>query len=150
MSKSPLSPGEFRDVDVPGGDLKASLMPLPYKEPSATLFQLWVLLLRPRNALLVRRIWVLVRVITKKCQLEQPLRYLSEGAVLVSAVHKRLHASLKHELKMLGALFAQDPRPYPYDVGVDGQIKSQDFDGRIDILPVSDPNIFLVCHKGLF
>jgi hypothetical protein len=72
---------------------------------------------------------------------------LERGSRIVSAVHKRLHASLKHELKMLGALFAQDPRPYPYDVGVDGQIKSQDFDGRIDILPVSDPNIFSMSQR---
>jgi hypothetical protein len=72
---------------------------------------------------------------------------LERGSRIVSAVHKRLHASLKHELKMLGALFAQDPRPYPYDTGVEGQIKSQDFDGRIDILPVSDPNIFSMSQR---
>ena len=72
---------------------------------------------------------------------------LERGAKIISAVHKRLHASLKLELKMIARLFSEDPTPYPYSVGTDQQIKQQDFDARIDILPVSDPNIFSMSQR---
>ena len=144
--QNPLSPGEFRDVDVPGGDLKASLMPLPYKEPSATLFQLMGFVVEAAQRF-IGTTDMGVGQGNQEMPVGTTIALLERGSRIVSAVHKRLHASLKHELKMLGALFAQDPRPYPYDVGVDGQIKSQDFDGRIDILPVSDPNIFSMSQR---
>ncbi len=69
------------------------------------------------------------------------------GSRIVSVVHKRLHASMKSELRMLARLFAEDPTPYPYNVGMDGMIKMQDFDNRVDILPVSDPNIFSMSQR---
>ena len=72
---------------------------------------------------------------------------LEKGAKIVSAVHKRLHASMKNELRLLGSLFGEDPTPYPYEVGADNQIKAQDFDNRVDILPVSDPNIFSMSQR---
>ena len=144
--QSPLNPGEFRDVDVPGGDLKASLMPLPYKEPSGTLFQLMGFVVDA-----AQRFIGTTDMGVGQGNAEMPvgttIALLERGSRIVSAVHKRLHASLKQELKMLGALFAQDPRPYPYNAGADAQIKSQDFDGRIDILPVSDPNIFSMSQR---
>jgi len=145
--QNPLSPGEFRDVDVPGGDLKASLMPLPYKEPSATLFQLMGFVVDAAQRFIGTTDMGVGNGGNQEMPVGTTIALLERGSRIVSAVHKRLHASLKHELKMLGELFAQDPRPYPYDVGVEGQIKSQDFDGRIDILPVSDPNIFSMSQR---
>lgn len=144
--QSPLNPGEFRDVDVPGGDLKASLMPLPYKEPSGTLFQLMGFVVDAAQRF-IGTTDMGVGQGNQEMPVGTTIALLERGSRIVSAVHKRLHASLKQELKMLGGLFAQDPRPYPYDTGVDGQIKSQDFDGRIDILPVSDPNIFSMSQR---
>ena len=145
--QNPLSPGEFRDVDVPGGDLKASLMPLPYKEPSATLFQLMGFVVEAAQRFIGTTDMGVGNGGNQEMPVGTTIALLERGSRIVSAVHKRLHGSLKRELKMLGVLFAQDPRPYPYDTGVDGQIKSQDFDGRIDILPISDPNIFSMSQR---
>ena len=144
--QSPLNPGEFRDVDVPGGDLKASLMPLPYKEPSGTLFQLMGFVVDAAQRF-IGTTDMGVGQGNQEMPVGTTIALLERGSRIVSAVHKRLHASLKQELKMLGALFAQDPRPYPYNAGADAQIKAQDFDGRIDILPVSDPNIFSMSQR---
>jgi len=144
--QSPLNPGEFRDVDVPGGDLKASLMPLPYKEPSGTLFQLMGFVVDAAQRF-IGTTDMGVGQGNQEMPVGTTIALLERGSRIVSAVHKRLHASLKQELKMLGALFAEDPRPYPYNAGADAQIKSSDFDGRIDILPVSDPNIFSMSQR---
>ncbi len=143
---TPLQPGEFRDVDVPGGDLKASLMPLPYKEPSGTLFQLMGFVVEAANRF-IGNTDLGVGDGKQEMPVGTTIALLERGSRIVSAVHKRLHASLKLELKMLGRLFADDPRPYPYNVGVDSQIKTQDFDGRVDILPISDPNIFSMSQR---
>jgi len=145
--QNPLSPGEFRDVDVPGGDLKASLMPLPYKEPSATLFQLMGFVVEAAQRFIGTTDMGVGNGGNQEMPVGTTIALLERGSRIVSAVHKRLHASLKRELKMLGVLFSQDPKPYPYDTGVDGQIKSEDFDGRIDILPISDPNIFSMSQR---
>ena len=72
---------------------------------------------------------------------------LERGSRIVSAVHKRLYASMKVELKMLAQLYAEDPTPYPYEVDAEKEVKAQDFDERIDILPVSDPNIFSMSQR---
>ena len=141
----PLKPGEFRDVDVPGGDLRTSLMPLPYKEPSGTLFQLMGFVVGAAEKFIGT-----TDMLGNKSQ-EMPvgsvIAILEKGARVVSAVHKRLHSSLKTELRMLGRLFGEDPTPYPYEVGQDQRIKAQDFDERVDILPVSDPNIFSMSQR---
>ena len=143
--QNPLAPGEFRDVDVPGGDLRTSLMPLPYKEPSSTLFQLMGFVVGAAEKFIGT-----TDMLGNKSQ-EMPvgsvIAILEKGARVVSAVHKRLHSSLKTELRMLGRLFGEDPTPYPYEVGQDQRIKAQDFDERVDILPVSDPNIFSMSQR---
>jgi len=144
--QNPLQPGEFRDVDVPGGDLRTSLMPLPYKEPSGTLFQLMGFVVEAAQRF-IGTTDMGVGDGRQEMPVGTTIALLERGARIVSAVHKRMHASMKLELKMLGRLFAEDPRPYPYQVGIDGQIKAQDFDGRIDILPVSDPNIFSMSQR---
>lgn len=143
---NPLQPGEFRDVDVPGGDLRASLIPLPYKEPSATLFQLMGFVVESAQRF-IGNTDIGIADGNKEMPVGTTIALLERGARIVSAVHKRLHNSLKQELKMLGRLFAEDPQPYPYNVGVDAMIKSQDFDARVDILPVSDPNIFSMSQR---
>ena len=143
---NPLSPGEFRDVDVPGGDLKASLMPLPYKEPSQTLFQLMGFVVEAAQRFIGTTDMGMGQG-NQEAPVGTTIALLERGSRIVSAVHKRLHSSMKSELRMLGRLFAEDPTPYPYNVGVDGQIKAQDFDSRVDILPVSDPNIFSMSQR---
>ena len=144
--QNPLAPGEFRDVDVPGGDLKASLMPLPYKEPSATLFQLMGFVVGAAEKF-IGTTDIGVGDGNKEMPVGTTVALLERGAKIISAVHKRLHASMKNELKLLGLLFAEDPTPYPYEVGTDRAIKAQDFDARIDIIPVSDPNIFSMSQR---
>jgi len=144
--QNPLQPGEFRDVDVPGGDLRTSLMPLPYKEPSATLMQLMGFVIESAQRF-IGTTDMGVGDGRQEMPVGTTIALLERGARIVSAVHKRLHASLKQELKMLAELFAQDPTPYPYQVGTDQQIKPQDFDDRVDILPVSDPNIFSMSQR---
>ena len=143
---NPLSPGEFRDVDVPGGDLKASLMPLPYKEPSQTLFNLMGFVVEAAQRFIGTTDMGMGQGNTEM-PVGTTIALLERGSRIVSAVHKRLHTSMKSELRMLGRLFAEDPTPYPYNVGMDGMVKMQDFDNRVDILPVSDPNIFSMSQR---
>ena len=142
----PLQPGEFRDVDVPGGDLKSSLIPLPYKEPSATLFQLMGFVVSSAEKF-VGTSEIGVGDGRQEMPVGTTIALLERGSRIISAIHKRLHASLKLELKMIATLFAEDPTPYPYDVGADPSIKAQDFDPRIDVIPVSDPNIFSMSQR---
>ena len=144
--QNPLAPGEFRDVDVPGGDLRTSLMPLPYKEPSGTLFQLMGFVVESAQRF-IGTTDIGVGDGRQEMPVGTTIALLERGARIVSAVHKRLHASLKNELKMLARLFAEDPAPYPYQVGEDQVVKTQDFDSRVDILPVSDPNVFSMSQR---
>jgi len=143
---TPLQPGEFRDVDVPGGELRNSLMPLPYKEPSATLMQLMGFVVESAQRF-VGTTDIGIGDSNQEMPVGTTIALLERGSRIISAVHKRLHASMKFELKMLAQLFSEDPSPYPYEVGEDQQIKAQDFDGRVDILPVSDPNIFSMAQR---
>jgi chaperonin GroES len=143
---NPLQPGEFRDVDVPGGELRNSLMPLPYKEPSATLMQLMGFVVESAQRF-VGTTDIGIGDSNQEMPVGTTIALLERGSRIISAVHKRLHASMKLELKMLAQLFSEDPAPYPYEVGEEQQIKAQDFDERVDILPVSDPNIFSMAQR---
>ena len=143
---NPLNPGEWRDIDIPGGDLRAGLVPLPYKEPSQTLFNLMGFVVEAAQRF-IGTTDIGVGDSNEAMPVGTTIALLERGSRIVSAVHKRMYASMKIELKMLGQLFAEDPSPYPYEVGVDAQIKSSDFDSRIDILPVSDPNIFSMSQR---
>jgi len=144
--QTPIHPGEFRDIDIPGGDIRTSLMALPYKEPSGTLFQLMGFVIESAQRF-IGTTDIGVGDGRQEMPVGTTIALLERGAKIISAVHKRLHASLKQELKMLGRLFAEDPAPYPYEVGEDAQIKSADFDNRVDIVPVSDPNIFSMSQR---
>ena len=146
---SPLNPGEFRDVDVPGGDLKGSIVPLPYKEPSNTLFQLMGFVVEAAQKFVGTTDLGMGNVsnVNGDMPVGTTVALLERGSRVVSAVHKRLHSSMKQELKMLGRLFGEDPQPYPYETNESMGIKSEDFDNRVDILPVSDPNIFSMSQR---
>ncbi|MGA1066992.1 MAG: portal protein [Alphaproteobacteria bacterium] len=144
----PLSPGEFRDIDAPGGDLKNSIIPLPYKEPSGTLAQLLgVIVDSGRRFAQVAD--SKVADVNSQAPVGTTVALIEQGSKVISSIHKRLHYAQKQEFRMLAEIFADNPMPYPYFVGqnVPPEIMQQDFDGRIDILPVSDPNIFSMSQR---
>ena len=139
-----IKPGEFRDVDAPGGNIRDAFMPLPFKEPSATLLQLMgVVVGQQVKDLQQSQICKLEMVINKQLLVQQ-LLLLERGSRVMSAIHKRMYAAMKNEFKLLADVFAQYlPPEYPYDVvGAQRMVKQTDFDDKVDIIPVADPNIF--------
>jgi hypothetical protein len=143
----PLNPGEFRDIDVPGGDLKNSIIPLPYKEPSATLAQLLgVVVDSGRRFAQVAD--AKIADMNSQAPVGTTVALIEQGSKIISAIHKRLHYAQKQEFRMLAEIFSENPVPYPYFVGeVPPDTMQKDFDGRVDILPVSDPNIFSMAQR---
>lgn len=144
----PLSPGEFRDIDAPGGDLRNALMPLPYKEPSGTLAQLLgVIVDSGRRFAQVAD--AKVADVNAQAPVGTTVALIEQGSKIISSIHKRLHYGQKHEFRLLAEVFAENPVPYPYFVGanVPAEIMAQDFDGRVDIMPVSDPTIFSMSQR---
>jgi len=145
---SPLQPGEFRDVDAPGGALRDSLMPLPYKEPSNVLFQLLGLLVESG-----KRFAAIADMNIGDSNAAMPVgttvALLEKGTKVMSAIHKRLHYSQKNEFKILARVFQEFlPPVYPYETGSGPrEIKLQDFDAKVDVIPVSDPNIFSMSQR---
>ena len=146
--ETPLEPGEFRDVDAPGGALKDSLMPLPYKEPSGTLFQLMGFCVEAgqRFAAITD---MQVGEGNDQAAVGTTLALMEQGTKVMSAVHKRLHYAQKTEFRILARVFSEYlPPEYPYQVvGGDQMIKQADFDGRVDVIPVSDPNFFSFAQR---
>ncbi len=145
---SPIQPGEFKDVDTPGGNLKDAFVFLPYKEPSATLLQLMgiVVTAGQRFASIAD---MQVGDGNQGAAVGTTVALLERGSRVMSAIHKRLYVALKQEFKLLAKVFAQYlPQEYPYDV-VGGQrnVKVTDFDERVDILPIADPNIFSMSQR---
>jgi hypothetical protein len=139
----PIQPGEFRDVDAPGGNLRDAFLPLPFKEPSQTLLQLMGIVVDAgqRFASIAD---AQVGDMNQQAAVGTTLALLERGSRVMSAIHKRIYAALKQEFELLAKVFSTYlPTEYPYDVvGGTRQIKAADFDNRIDILPVADPNIF--------
>ena len=146
--ETPLEPGEFRDVDAPGGALRDSLMPLPYKEPSGTLFQLMGFCVEAgqRFAAITD---MQVGEGNDQAAVGTTLALMEQGTKVMSAVHKRLHYAQKTEFRILARVFSEFlPPEYPYQVvGGDQMIKQADFDGRVDVIPVSDPNFFSFAQR---
>ena len=144
----PLQPGEWRDMDAGGMELNGSLLPLPYKEPSQTLFALLGFCVDAgrRMASITD---IQVGDSNQNAAVGTTIALLEKGSSVMSAIHKRLHYSQKLEFQLLAKGFADYlPDEYPYDVpGESRAIKAMDFDDRIDILPVSDPNIFSVAQR---
>ena len=139
----PLQPGEFRDVDAPGGNLRDAFMPLPFKEPSGTLLQLMGVVVQAgqRFASIAD---MQVGDGNQSAAVGTTVALLERGSRVMSAIHKRLYQGMKCEFMLLGDNFATYlPKMYPYDiVGGQRQVFAADFDNRIDIIPVADPNIF--------
>ncbi len=139
----PLQPGEFRDVDAPGGNIKDQFMTLPFKGPDQTLLSLMgvVVSAGQRFASIADS---QVGDMNQAAAVGTTVALLERGSRVMSAIHKRLYVGLKQEFKLLAEVFKSYlPPVYPYDVpGASREIKVQDFDDRVDILPVADPNIF--------
>ena len=138
-----IQPGEFRDVDAPGGNIRDAFMMLPFKEPSQTLLNLLGVVVNAgqRFASIAD---LQIGDGNQGAAVGTTVALLERGSRTMSAIHKRIYAALKNEFKLMARVFKLYlPQEYPYDV-VGGQrmIKQTDFDDRVDILPVADPNIF--------
>ena len=144
----PLQPGEFRDMDAPGGSLRDAFVPLPFKEPSQTLLSLLGILVDSG-----RRFASIADMQVGDANQNAPvgttIALLERGTRVMSAIHKRLHSSQRIEFEILAKVFADSlPPSYPYNTANGNQmIKSMDFDDRVDILPVSDPNTFSMSQR---
>ena len=144
----PLSPGEFRDVDAPGGVIRDALMLLPYKGADQTLFQLMGFCVEAgqRFAAVSN---LQVGDGNQQAAVGTTIALLEQGAKVMSAIHKRLHYAQKEEFYLLSYVFADYlPPEYPYNVvGAERTVKAEDFDDRVDVIPVSDPNIYSMAQR---
>ena len=140
---TPIQPGEFRDVDAPGGSLRESIQPLPFKEPSGTLLNLLGILVNAgqRFASIAE---INVGQGNPNAPVGTTLALLERSTKVLSAIHKRLHNSQKKEFRILSNVFQEYlPQEYPYNVAnANNTIKLTDFDDRVDIFPISNPDIF--------
>jgi hypothetical protein len=144
---SPIMPGEFRDVDVPGGAIRDNITFLPYKEPSPTLFSLLQNIVEEG-----KKFASIAEMKTSDMNSQAPvgttLALLERNMKVMSAVQARLHAAMKREFEILVNVIKDFTEPnYPYEVEEGQQIKLQDFDNRVDVLPVSDPNAATMAQR---
>ena len=144
---TPIMPGEFRDVDVPGGAIKDNITFLPYKEPSQTLYSLLNTIVEEG-----RRFASISDMKVSDMNSQAPvgttLALLERNMKVMSAVQARLHASMKKEFEILVGIIKDFGNPsYPYDTDEEEDIKSSDFDKRVDVLPVSDPNASTMAQR---
>jgi hypothetical protein len=144
----PFQPGEFRDVDAPGGNIKDQFQILPFKEPSQTLFQLlgFVVQAGQRFASIAD---MQVGDGNQQAAVGTTIALLERGSRVMSAIHKRCYYAMKQEFRILAGVFADYlPPEYPYAVyGADRNIKAVDFDGRVDVIPVADPSIYSMAQR---
>jgi len=144
----PLQPGEFRDIDAGGAELSSSVLPLPYKEPSQVLFTLMGFCMD-----MGRRLSSIsdmqVGDGNQQAAVGTTIALLERGAMVMSGIHKRLHYAQKLEFELMADCFSQYlPAEYPYDVvGGDRKVFKKDFDDRVDVIPVADPNIYSTAQK---
>jgi hypothetical protein len=144
---TPIMPGEFRDVDVPGGAIRDNITFLPYKEPSATLYQLLQNIVEEG-----RRFASIsdmkISDMNNQAPVGTTLALLERNQKVMSAVQARLHASMRKEFDILVNIIRDFTEPsYPYETNEDEFIKLEDFDKRIDVLPVSDPNAATMAQR---
>ena len=146
----PLQPGEFRDVDAPGGAIRDSLMPLPFKGPDQTLFNLlgFVVQAGQRFATITD---LKVGDGNDQAAVGTTIAMIEQGSRVMSAVHKRLHYAMRQEFKILSRVMSESlPQEYPYSIaGGDQKIMREDFDDRVDVIPVSNPNVFSQAQRIL-
>ena len=146
----PLQPGEFRDVDAPSGSIQGALMNLPYKGPDQTLFSLLGFCVdAAKRFVSVADSKIGDAQINQNAPVGTTVALMERGTMVMSSIHKRLHNAQKHEFALLAKTFQiYLPPAYPYSVGnVNPAIKQQDFDDRIDIMPVSDPSMFSMSQR---
>ena len=147
-SDDPVQPGEWRDVDTPGGTIRDAFMPLPFKEPSPALAQLMGVLVESGQ-----RFAAVMDNQTGDANSNAPVgttvALLEKGQKVISAIHKRLHYAQRSEFKILKRLFGEYlPPEYPYQVqGAQQTVFAQDFDNSVDVIPVCDPNIFSTTQR---
>mgnify|MGYP003675808699 FL=1 len=146
---SPIQPGEFRDVDAPSGDLRAGLLPLPYKGADPTLFQLLGFCVQAGKEFATVADQKIGEAAGAGAPVGTTMALMERGMRVMSAIHKRVHYAQRIEFKLLARIFAESlPPMYPYEVQGDLQsLKASDFDERIDIIPVSDPTIFSMSQR---
>jgi hypothetical protein len=146
---SPIQPGEFRDVDAPSGDLRAGLLPLPYKGADPTLFQLLGFCVQAGKEFATVADQKIGDAAGAGAPVGTTMALMERGMRVMSAIHKRIHYAQRIEFKLLSKIFAESlPPMYPYEVQGDLQsLKATDFDERIDIIPVSDPTIFSMSQR---
>ena len=144
----PIQPGEFRDVDAPGGNIRDQFFNLPFSEPSSTLFSLlgFVVQAGQKFAAITD---TAVGNDTQNRAVGTTIAMLERGSRVMSGVHKRCYYAMRLEFKILARICSEYlPPEYPYDVfGGPRQIKAADFDSRVDILPVADPNIMSMAQR---
>ena len=145
----PLQPGEFRDVDAPNGIIREALMPLPYKGPDGILLQLLSFCVEAGKQFAAVADMQMSEIGKSQTPVGTTMALMERGTKVMSAIHKRLHYAQKKEFELLAKIFKLAlPPVYPYNVvGGPRQIKQIDFDDNIDILPVSDPNIFSMSQR---
>ena len=147
-SDDPVQPGEWRDVDTPGGTIRDAFMPLPYKEPSPTLANLLGLLVESGQ-----RFASVMEQNTGDGNSEAPVgttvALLEKGQKVISSIHKRMHYAQRTEFKILKRLFGEYlPPEYPYQVqGAQQTVFAEDFNNSVDVIPVCDPNIFSTTQR---
>ena len=144
---TPIMPGEFRDVDVPGGAIRDNITFLPYKEPSGTLYQLLQNIVEEG-----RRFASIsdmkISDMNNQAPVGTTLALLERNQKVMSAVQARLHASMRKEFDILVGIVKDFTEPaYPYEMDEEEYIKAEDFDNRVDILPVSDPNAATMAQR---
>jgi len=145
----PLQPGEFRDVDAPNGVIREALMSLPYKGPDQVLYQLLGFCVDAGKQFAAVADMQLSEIGSSQTPVGTTMALMERGTKVMSAVHKRLHYAQKKEFVLLANIFKLTlPPVYPYNVqGGPREIKVLDFADSIDILPVSDPNIFSMSQR---
>ena len=144
----PFQPGEFRDVDAPGGNIKDQFQILPFKEPSATLYQLMGFVVQAGQ-----KFAAITNMDTgndmQNRAVGTTVSLLERGSRVMSAIHKRCYYSMRREFRLLSKVFGTYlPPVYPYSVyGADQAVKQTDFDDRVDVIPVADPNIMSMAQR---
>ena len=144
----PFQPGEFRDVDAPGGNIRDQFQILPFKEPSATLFQLLGFVVQAGQRFAAIADMQLGEDAQNRA-VGTTIALLERGSRVMSAIHKRCYYAMRQEFRLLAKVFADYlPPVYPYAVtNADRFVKLQDFDDRVDVIPVADPNIFSMSQR---
>jgi len=144
----PFQPGEFRDVDAPGGNIKDQFQILPFKEPSQTLFQLLGFVVQAGQRFAAIADMQLGEDAQNRA-VGTTIALLERGSRVMSAIHKRCYYAMRQEFRLLSKIFSDYlPPVYPYAVyGADRAVKIQDFDDRVDVIPVADPNIFSMSQR---